>query len=219
MNDEEEIATAAPMDLHTVMQELRVIRQELAEVKRILNPEVTGSTLKQDLEASLKENNELRNEIRIHKDNTCRIEREKYCLMKSLSLKKQSETKETTALNNSAGSFVGRHECHSTIPRDIIADSQPSVSGDDDEPEISQQNVADSQAWTRVEGRRKSKKSGASKSEKTDGGWWHLANRWLHQQKSWSEQNVKKKHEEENLQWMPITGRRQQCLLKVLALS
>ena len=44
VNDEEEIATAAPMDLHSVMQELRVIRQELAEVKRILNPEVTGST-------------------------------------------------------------------------------------------------------------------------------------------------------------------------------
>ena len=85
----------------------------------------------------------MRNEIRIHKDNICRIEEEKYCLLKSLSLKKQSETKETTAWNNSAGSFVGRHECQSTIPRDI-ADSQPSVSGDDDEPEISQQNVAES---------------------------------------------------------------------------
>ena len=152
---EEEIVAAAPINLHTVMRELSVIRQELADLKKLLNPGVTGSTLEQDLEASLKENDELRDEIRIHKDNVCRIEEEKSCLLKALTLMKQSETKvtkETTVRNNRAVSFVGGDESQSTVPGEIVADSQPaSVSGDDDEPEISQQIESD---WTRVERRR-----------------------------------------------------------------
>ena len=63
-------------------------------------------------------------------------------------------TNKTTVRNNRAVSFAGGYESQSTVPGEIVADSQPSVSGDDDEPEISQQIESNYHAWTRVDRRR-----------------------------------------------------------------